>query len=182
MIPLDTLNLLVGIGTLGLQVVTAAIAIAYALRTRFPILAEAIRPIGAWGIWIALAASLGATAMSLYYELVVGYEPCVLCWWQRVVMYPQVVIFAVALVRRDTRASAILYSVILSAIGLVIGIYNHLLQVLPGAGLPCPATGTVSCAKILYLELGYITFPMLAITFFAFLIVLMFVVRDSHRA
>ena len=172
--PVETLNLLVGIGTIVLQAVTVALLVAFLLRGRVPLFEEVIRPFGRYGYWIALLAALTASVLSLYYSLVVGYPPCELCWWQRIFMYPQVVLFALALWLQDSRAA--LYSIALSVIGLGIGIYNHLLQVAPAGTLPCPAQG-VSCSQIFYLEFGYITFPMLAITFFAFLIVLMLIVR-----
>lgn len=171
----ETLNYLVGVGTIVLQVVTVALVLAYLLRRRYPMFEDVIRPFGEWGMWLAFGASLFASAMALFYSDVIGYPACELCWWQRAVMFPQVVIFALALWRKDRAAS--LYALVLSGIGILIGVYNHVLQVSPPGTLPCPATGTVSCAQIFYLEFGYITFPMLSITFFAFLIVLMLIVR-----
>lgn len=172
--PVDTLNYLVGVGTIGLQIVTAGLVFAFLLRKRVSVFAEVLRPFEQWGVHIAFAASLLASAVSLFYSNVIGYPPCDLCWWQRIFMYPQTIILGMSLWSRDAQAT--LYALIFSTIGLLIGVYNHILQMYPSGGLPCPAQG-VSCSQIFYLEFGYITFPMLSITFFAFLIVLMLIVR-----
>lgn len=170
----ETLNYFVGIGAIILQIVTVVLVALFIARKRYSFAADLLQPFAAWGIWLAFLASLSASAMSLVYSNVIGYPPCDLCWWQRIFMYPQVIIFGIALWKRDR--SATLYAIVLSVIGLCIGIYNHVLQMFPHGSLPCPAQG-VSCAQIFYLEFGYITFPMLSITFFAFLIVLMLIVR-----
>ncbi len=172
----ETLNQFVGLGAIVLQIATACLLIAFLLRKRFPFFEDVLQPFKQWGIWIALLATLFASAMSLYYSDVIGYPPCDLCWWQRITWYPQVILFGIALWVKDR--TVVLYSIALSVIGLLIGVYNHVLQVYPSGGLPCPA-GAVSCAQIFYLEFGYITFPMLAITFFAFLIVLMLIARKN---
>ncbi|MBI5645117.1 disulfide bond formation protein B, partial [Candidatus Kaiserbacteria bacterium] len=115
---------------------------------------------------------------TLFYSDVLGIPPCVLCWWQRVFLYPQVVLFAIALWKKDHSIAS--YSIPLSIIGFAIGLYNHALQVLPSGTLPCPAQG-VSCAQRFVFEFGYITFPMMAVTLFGFLIVLMLIVRNRQR-
>ena len=47
--------------------------------------------------FIALAAMLG----SLYYSEIRGLAPCVLCWYQRILMYPQVLLLGLAIVKND---------------------------------------------------------------------------------
>ena len=50
----------------------------------------------AWGV------ALLATAGSLYFSEVANYLPCTLCWYQRIAMYPLVLILGIAVLRRDT--------------------------------------------------------------------------------
>src|SRR3989338_1800847 len=45
---------------------------------------------------LAFLAGLGAVLGSLYYSNIVGYTPCVLCWYQRYLMFPQVLILGLA--------------------------------------------------------------------------------------
>ena len=42
--------------------------------------------------FLALAATLG----SLFYSEIAGFEPCKLCWLQRIFMYPQAVLLGIA--------------------------------------------------------------------------------------
>lgn len=178
--PVETVNDLVALGTLGLEVVTAVLFIAYLLRGRIEGLGALAAFVGTWGVWIALLAASAASVLSLVYSELLGFPPCPLCWWQRVFMYGQVVLFAVALAIRD-RAVA-LYGIVFSVIGLGIALYHHVLQMLPSGTLPCPAQGEVSCGQRLLFEFGHITFPWLAVVCFSFLLVLMLFVRAKDRA
>ncbi len=175
---LQTANYLLGIGTFLLQIVTVGIILIYVLRKN-PFFARIAALIGTWGLSIAFLATLVSSALTLYYSEVLGIEPCPLCWWQRVFLYSQVVLFALALWRRESRIA--LYSIVLSIFGLGFALYHHALQVLPSGTLPCPATG-VSCAARFMYEFNYITYPLMAATLFAFLIVLMLFVRTRNTS
>ena len=165
-------------GTIILQILSAAFLALYFLRSRFTDLESIAAMLQRWGLWIGFVLTLGASAMTLYYSEILGIPPCPLCWWQRIFMYPQVVLFAIALWKRDMRIAT--YSIALSAFGIVFALYHHILQMYPSSGLPCPAQG-VSCAQIFFLQYGYITYPMMALSLFAFLIVLMLFVRSERH-
>lgn len=173
---LETLNFWLAVGTLAMQIATLALLAVVFLRKTVPELDKLAALLGAWAVWIAFVLALAASAMTLYYSEVLGIEPCSLCWWQRIFIYPQVVLFAIALYKRDLSVTA--YSLALSLIGLAFAAYHHALQILPSGTLPCPAQG-VSCAQRFVFEFGYITFPLMAATLFAFLIVLMLFVRSK---
>src|SRR3990167_6311507 len=66
--------------------------------------------IGKHSTALACLVSLTAVIGSLFYSEIVGFEPCVLCWWQRVFLYPLVIIFGVAAIWKKP-ASAFLYAV-----------------------------------------------------------------------
>lgn len=172
---LTTANTLLGWGTLALQVTTLVLLAAFFLQRRVPSIRDTIDAIKPWAIPVALALSLAGSLATLYYSHVLGIEPCPLCWWQRVFLYPQVILFAVALIRKERVIAC--YSIALSAIGAGVALYQHALQVLPDSGLPCPASGTVSCAQRFLFEFNYITYPLAAVTLFAAIIVLMLIIR-----
>ncbi len=67
------------------------------------------------GIALAFLVSLFATAISLFYSDVAGFEPCKLCWLQRIFMYPQIFILGLAWFRKDHKI--IDYALILAMIG-----------------------------------------------------------------
>lgn len=114
---------------------------------------------------------LAATAGSLFYSEVIGFEPCRLCWFQRIFIYPQVVLLGLALWKRDHGIA--LYSITLSIIGAVIAVYHYLIQIGVSPSLSCSAVGySVSCSSKFVLQFGYITIPMMALT--AFLLIIFF--------
>lgn len=125
---------------------------------------------GKKAILFSFIVALLATSGSLFYSEIAGFEPCKLCWFQRILMYPQVIIFGIALLRR--RKSVSDYAITLSSIGLLISGYHYLLQrgMVPAAS--CSAVGySVSCSKVFIMNFGYITIPMMAFT--AFLLILL---------
>ena len=133
------------------------------------------------GLWAAFGFALAGTIITLYYSEYLGATPCGLCWLQRIFLYPQVVLFAIAAWRKDT--SVAVYSIALSMIGAVIALYQHYLQM--GGTLdviPCPATGTAAdCTARTFFEFGYITYPFMAFSLFVYLILLMYFMHSSAR-
>jgi disulfide bond formation protein DsbB len=126
------------------------------------------RLLRAHGLRLAFAQALVATAGSLYLSLGLGWEPCRLCWYQRIATYPLVVVLGVGLLRgsRDARR----YAAPLALVGLPIATYHALLQQTDLVGATtCSLTGS-SCATTDVLLYGYVTVPTMALT--AFLVVL----------
>jgi len=118
-----------------------------------------------YALLIIFIVSLTGLLLSLYYSDFIGLLPCTLCWWQRIFLYPQVILSGVALWRNDR--SILLYSLWLSAIGAIIAGYQSLLQYGLTSSLPCAAGATaVSCSKVYFMEFGYITLPLMAFTAF----------------
>jgi len=113
-----------------------------------------------------------ATAGSLYLSLGLGLTPCRLCWYQRVLMYPLVVVLGVAAV--ENRPSVVRTALPLAVPGSAIAAYHSWLQV---SQTTC-GIGAVSCAQIRYRVLG-LTVPNLSLT--AFLLVTGLVVASSAR-
>ena len=176
------LNYLLATATIGLQLATIALAIVFFMRKRVVIFGEVAAQIETWGLIHAFLAAAGTVLTSLYYSEVLGFEPCPLCWWQRIFLYPQVVLFAMALWREKYRAATIDFSIIASILGAGVALYHHLLQMAPMGTLPCPATGSVSCATRILFEFNYITYPLMAFTLFVFLIVLMVFMRSLKES
>lgn len=173
----ESLNFTLALGTIALQIGAIAILALFSLQNYYPFLQKLGDFLRTWGLWIALALSFAASALTLVYSEILGFPPCPLCWWQRIFLYPQVVLFALALWKGERRV--IDYSIALSIFGLGFALYHHMLQILPSGTLPCPADGTVSCAQRLVFEFGYVTFPMMAVSAFVFLLALMWFVRKS---
>ena len=178
--PLETINYFLALGTIAIQILTVGFLALYLLQKQFPDLADITQFLKDWGLWIGFLVSAFASAITVVHSGIFGLPPCPLCWWQRAFLYPQVVMFGIAVLMRDRVIAG--YSIALSIIGLMIGVYHHVLQMYPTGSLPCPSEGGVSCGQILFLQFGYITYPMMSISAFAFLIVLMLFVRSTPRA
>lgn len=108
----------------------------------------------------------------------VGFEPCVLCWYQRIFLYPQVILFAIALKKKDERIFA--YALPLSFIGGLIALYQSYVQWGGVSVLPCTAQDA-ECSKIFFTEFGYITIPVMSLTAFLWLIVVGWIKKTEHR-
>ncbi len=111
-----------------------------------------------------------ATVGSLYFSEVAGWTPCRLCWFQRIFMYPQVVLLVLALWRKDKGIAP--YILVLSIIGLLIATLHYGEQVSAALfpteidpKVPCDTSGT-SCRSTPFFHFGYITIPMMAWTVF----------------
>lgn len=113
---------------------------------------------------LAFVVALVSTLGSLYYSDVRGFAPCVLCWWQRIFMYSQVVLFGVALAGRDRRVAT--YGLSFSVVGAVIAL-GHYLSQLGIVETACDVVGySVSCSEHFGVAYGYITIPVMALTGF----------------
>jgi disulfide bond formation protein DsbB len=124
-------------------------------------------------ILFSLIVALSATLGSLFYSEVIGFEPCKLCWFQRIFMYPQTILLAIALWKKN-EILAVYNSLTLSVIGFIIAGYHYLLQIGVAPELPCSAIGySVACSQRFVMEFGYITIPMMALTAFSLIIVFM---------
>ncbi len=98
--------------------------------------------------WVQAAVATGG---SLYFSEVMKLVPCVLCWYQRIAMYPLVVILAVAVWRRDVNVRW--YAIPIALIGAGVSTYHYFLEWFPQidihackVGVPCTADRAMSHA------------------------------------
>lgn len=177
MFPVETLNYYLALGTVLLQVVTVALLALYFLDKKYTDLRDISVLVEKWGVFKGFAVSLFGMAISLFYSEVLGFVPCGLCWLGRVFLYPQVLLFMIALWKKDRRVAD--YSIGLSIFGAIISLYQHYLQMGGTVVLPCPAVAAqgADCAQRFLFEFNYVTFPLMGFSVFAFLIVIMLFVR-----
>ncbi len=122
------------------------------------------------GFILALVATLGSLSLSL----ILQWLPCELCWYQRVLMYPLVLIFGSALIRKAKDVTW--YALPLAIIGAGFSLYQYIMQMLSMGGV-C-STG-VDCATIYSISFGYITIPLMAFTAFLAIILLLVVPKKQ---
>lgn len=112
-------------------------------------------------IWVV---SLTATLGSLYFSDIRGYEPCKLCWYQRILMYPIVIMTTIAYIQKNARIA--IYTAVFACIGGCMSLYHYGIQKLSFLADSAPACGRVPCTGAYINWAGFITIPFLALTAF----------------
>ena len=122
--------------------------------------------------WIIASVS---TLGSLFFSEIMEFPPCALCWYQRVFMFPLVIILLVGLFPFDK--NMIKYALRLALAGWGFALYHYLLYsgFIPESIQPC--SQGVSCSET-YLDLfGFLTIPMLSLISFSTLVVLLYILK-----
>src|SRR3989344_2205882 len=116
-----------------------------------------------YALYIAFLQAWIATLGSIYFSEIKHLTPCVLCWYQRILMFPIAVILAVAIIRKDKNVAY--YVLPLSILGALVGFYQYLLQMTPLARInPISCSTENPCSAIDAIYFGFITIPFLSMT------------------
>lgn len=128
-------------------------------------------------LYIAFAQVLLAMIGSLFFSEVMHLPACVLCWYQRICLYPLAVILTVGILRKDKFID--LYILPLSILGLIISLYHNLLyyHILPESAVPC--SSGISCTTKLIELFGFVTIPLMSFAAFAVITICMIIYRKS---
>ena len=121
-----------------------------------------------FGGWVIASASvLGA----LFFSEVMELPPCLLCWYQRICMFPLVLILPAGLFPFD--AKIVRYALPLSLVGGAIAFFHLLLVagIVPESVTPC--TQGVPCSETQIAWFGFVTIPLLSVVAFAAISVLL---------
>jgi len=172
---LATVNQILGLGTIILQALILSGALYYLWRRSSS--DRLIKLIADYALWAALVIAWLATLGSLYYSEIAGFAPCQLCWFQRIAIYPQIVLLWVAAVRQDGLAK--LYSLPLLCIGLLISLYHNYIYYNPPAVTMCSAA-ELSCTNKVVTIYGYISIPLMAATVLVAMGLLVLVARPRR--
>jgi len=130
-------------------------------------------------LFLAFAAGLIATLGSLYFSEIKGYEPCSLCWYQRILMYPFTIILAIAIIKKDYEIA--IYTTVLSLIGACISTYHVLIQKVPFFTDKAASCGRIPCTGDYINWFGFITIPMLALIAFIIIFVCSIYVLKTNK-
>lgn len=130
----------------------------------------------AYGI---LLQAITATAGSLFFSEVMILPPCVLCWYQRIAMYPIVLLTAIGIMRNDRKLYISVLA--LSLPGLAISLYHNLLywKILPESASPCMLG--VSCTTKFFEWFGFLTIPLMALIAFTVITLLAFISLKKNK-
>ncbi len=106
-----------------------------------------------------LVASL-ATVGALFMSEVMGLAPCVLCWYQRIFMFPLVFLLGVGLFPLEPRI--VRYTLPLAIGGLLVAVFHLLLTAgyVPETLTPCRQG--IPCSTVQIEWFGFVTIPLLS--------------------
>ena len=122
---------------------------------------------------LALVSTLGA----LFFSEVMDLEPCVLCWYQRIAMFPLVLMLALGAYTQDK--ACVKYALPLAGIGWLVALYHCLLYggFIPQGLQPCGKGN--SCAEQKLELVGFITIPLLSLLAFTFIVLLLLAAKKD---
>jgi len=126
---------------------------------------------------LALVVAAVATAGSLYLSEVANFIPCTLCWYQRIAMYPLVLILGVALLRHDSVRP---YVLALAVPGGTVSIYHVLIERFPDLDAGACDAG-VPCSLIWVERFGWLTIPAMALSAFVLIALLALVAHTPGK-
>lgn len=122
--------------------------------------------------WLIAGAS---TLGSLFFSEIMQFPPCILCWYQRIFLFPLVFILATGLFSGDKSVAR--YALPLVAAGWLVALYHNLLYagIVPESIQPC--SQGVSCTEDYINLFGFLTIPMLSLLSFSTILILLLILN-----
>lgn len=122
---------------------------------------------------LAWLMATAATASAFFIGEVMGMTPCVLCWYQRIFMFPLVIVLGIACFSDDRRGA--IYGLPLALGGVLVAGYHSLLiaDLVSKTWIPC--SSGVSCTEQKLEILNGLQIPWLSLTAFSIITSLLFV-------
>ncbi len=111
-------------------------------------------------LYFAWLLSLVSTLLSLFLSEMLHWPICALCWYQRICLYPLIIILGIACFRSDNRIA--IYTLPLTILGIIFAGYQYLEQMIPGFS-PIDVCGAgPSCSHVDWMWGGFITLPLIS--------------------
>jgi len=130
-----------------------------------------------FSVWILATIS---TLASLFFSEVIKLPVCVLCWYQRIAMYPLVLILPLALFPFDSKITR--YAGVLVFFGWLTALFHVLLvaDLIPKSAQPC--VQDIPCSETHLNLFGFLNMPMMSLLTFSIMGLLLFLVKKSESS
>jgi disulfide bond formation protein DsbB len=123
-----------------------------------------------YGPYLAFGIALTALLGSLYYGEIAGFVPCILCWYQRILMYPLALILLVGILKHDEGVFD--YALPFSVLGMGVSTYHYLIQLhVIAHSAVCSVASPCDVRDVNYL--GFVTIPLMSLAAFTAITALM---------
>lgn len=128
-------------------------------------------------IFLSFIVASVATLGSLFFSEIMEFIPCSMCWYQRIFMYPLVIIFLVNMLYPDDKI--VKYAMPIAFVGFAFSVYHNLLmfEIIPESIVPC--VQGVPCSTEYINWLGFITIPFLSLVAYSIIIVLLLIIKKG---
>jgi disulfide bond formation protein DsbB len=128
-------------------------------------------------LFFAWVLATSGTLISLFFSEIVQLPICVLCWYQRIALYPLVVMLPWALFPFDV--NVIRYTIPLVILGWFFALFHVLVVagVIPESAQPC--TLGVPCSDTHFTLLGFLNIPVMSLITFSLLGLLLILAKKS---
>lgn len=126
--------------------------------------------------WILVTSG---TLISLFFSEIVKLPVCVLCWYQRIALYPLVIMLPFALFPFDV--NVIRYATPLVMFGWFVALFHVLVvaKIIPEAAQPC--VQGIPCSEIHFNLFGFLNIPVMSLLTFSLLGLLLFLAKKSFN-
>ena len=126
-------------------------------------------------LFLAWIVALTATLGSLFFSEIMEFVPCTLCWYQRIFMYPLVIIFLMGMFPYDKQV--VRYALPLVSLGWLFSLYHNLIhyEIIPESASPC--VQGIPCSTKYIQWLGFLTIPMMSFIAFSLIGILLYMIK-----
>lgn len=161
-----------------LFVISVLVAVGLARAGRTALLDSMRVSFGPNALLLAATIAIVATVGSLWLSESVGFIPCRLCWYQRMMMYPLGLVLIAAILSREQLGR--LYAILLASFGAAISTYHILIERFPSLeGSTCDPK--IPCTLIWTQRFGYMTIPVMALSGFLAILALLWIDKTSNK-
>jgi disulfide bond formation protein DsbB len=137
------------------------------------------RAFGPQALLVAWIVAIVTTLGSLYYSEHAGFIPCELCWYQRILMYPLVIVLGIGWLRRD--AKAWITAAPFVVIGAPVSLYHWLVERVPSFAEGSSCSIVAPCTAPYFEKLGFVTLAWMCLSSFLLIAVLLVVAALAAR-
>jgi disulfide bond formation protein DsbB len=164
-------------------VVVAGVVLGVAALVSKPARRRAVdiaRFVGPQALLVAWIVAIVTMLGSLYYSEHAGYVPCELCWYQRILMYPLVIVLGVGWLRRDSKVWMTAAPFVV--LGAPLSLYHWLVERVPSFAESSSCSIVAPCTAPYFEKLGFVTLAWMCLSSFLLIGTLLALFVAAERA
>ena len=131
-------------------------------------------------LYFAWAIAVSGVWLSVFFGEILQHEPCPLCWYQRIALFPLAILLGIAAYRSDAKiVSYALPLAILGTLAALLQLFEHHFPALQKAGV---CNLGESCSQPIFTLFSFLNFPALSAMGFSLIAALLFLVRKKPQS